>query len=195
MSEETGDRSDRRWAQDFGDFNDLLESKGVKPFLILGQEDKHVNKARISWALPYDILTDTKNTMANIINEKKLGEIEIAPSAWHPLITSRPSVGFDPKHPEYDYPHGMTQPAIILLEKQSLEDSAFASATSLYSWAAKSVAPRPKPADAVKHIERIIDAYAAGQPLPVDGGLNEKGFTIGHNFCCGKRRVFLCVIQ
>ena len=75
----------RRWAQDFGDFNDLLESKGVKPFLILGQEDKHVNKARISWALPYDILTDTKNTMANIINEKKLGEI-IAPSAWHPLI-------------------------------------------------------------------------------------------------------------
>ena len=185
----------RRWAQEFGDLSDLLKNKGVKPFLILGQENEHVNEARSSWRLPYDILTDTKNIMANIINEKKLGEIEIAPSAWHPLITSRPAVGFDPKHPEYDYPHGMTQPAIILLERQSLEDSAFASAISLYFWSGKSVAPRPKPADAVKHIERIIDAYAAGQPLPVDGALNEKGFTVGHGFCCGKRRLLRCAIQ
>lgn len=185
----------KRWARDFGDFCELLESKGVNPFLILGQENEHVNEARNSWRLPYDILTDTKNIMANILNEKKLGEIEIAPSAWHPSITSRPAVGFDPKHPEYDYPHGMTQPAIILLEKKSLEDSTFASATSLYSWSGNSVAPRPKPADAVKHVERIIDAYDAGQPLPVDGGLNEKGFTLGHGLCCGKRRLFLCAIQ
>ena len=185
----------RRWAGDFGDSNNLFESKSIKPFVILGQKDEHVEMARNTWNLSYDILTDTTNKLANVLNDLKLADIDIVPSAWHPDKTNRPAVGFDPKHPEYDYPHGMTQPAVILLQKQSVEDSTFSSAKSLYSWGGKNHTPRPKPNDAVKHMAMVVDAYDAGNPIRIDSRPNEKGYSIGHALCCGKRRVLPCMIQ
>ena len=61
----------RRWAGDFGDSNNLFESKSIKPFVILGQKDEHVEMARNTWNLSYDILTDTTNKLANVLNDLK----------------------------------------------------------------------------------------------------------------------------
>ena len=110
------------------------------------------------------------------------------------MITNRPAVGHDPKHPEYDYPQGMTQPAIIVFAKRTMENAlemSMSSLKSLYFWAGKSYAPRPKPSDCARHVVKVVEAYEEGKPIP--GLRNESGYSIGHVFCVGKRS--LCQIQ
>ena len=113
----------RRWAGDFGDSNNLFESKSIKPFVILGQKDEHVEMARNTWNLSYDILTDTTNKLANVLNDLKLADIDIVPSAWHPDKTDRPAVGFDPNHPEYDSrpPESSTTQSFVLYQYRAFD--------------------------------------------------------------------------
>ena len=186
----------KRWCRDFGDADKLFESKMIKPFVVLGQKEEYVQNARESWNIPLEILTDTTLTLANAINKSELSSVDISPSAWHPDKTDRPAVGFDPKHPEYDYPHGMTQPSILLLAKQSTEDASktFASSKVLYSWTGVNHTPRPKPMEVSKFIVNLVEAHDTGKPLP-EKIKNEKGYTMGHALCCGKRRIIPCVIQ
>ena len=171
-----------------------LNNKNIRLFCVLGQKPEHVQLARDSWNIPFEILEDEQLTLAKQLSEAKHGNVTIHPTAWHPLITSRPAVGHDPKHPEYDYPQGMSQPAVILFakrtEENALEKSMY-SLKSLYFWAGKNATPRPKPSACARHVVKVVGAYEEGKPIP--GLRHESGYSMGHVFCVGKRS--LCQIQ
>ena len=108
---------DRAWTRLWAGQKGKLDDAGITVRVVMCQKEEHVGWARRDWKLPSDwILGDETLTVAHAIKNAGVADISISPHSWHP-DSAKEKPGSYKKHPEYNYPHGMHQPAVVMLRK------------------------------------------------------------------------------
>ena len=108
----------KTWTQLWADCKPQLDAAGITVRVICGQKEEHVGWARRDWpGVPDDwIVGDEHLTVCHAIKNAGVADIHIAPHAWDPY-RKEPKTSSYKAHPEYMYPHGMHQPAVVMLRK------------------------------------------------------------------------------
>ncbi|MEM7159867.1 MAG: YHS domain-containing (seleno)protein [Myxococcota bacterium] len=151
------------WCQGYlkdlgGEFVQRVRARGGELFAVTAQSPEGARAAARDWALPFGVVSDPSLTLARRF------DVAITPREQTPLAADATA-----------YPHGMSQPAVIAIDRDG---------KTLYRWAIDpaeanlgGASDRPVPADVWAQIEAALE----GRDAPTEWQTTDLGYMQQHH--------------